>query len=158
MRSPDMPRLFRRQRQQMTDAERLLWFHLREREASSVTFKRQAVVGPYLADFISVEASLVVELDGEQHPGVAGDMMRNTFLVRRGFQVLRFWTHDVLVRTEAVMEVIDACVERRRDRGAGDAGWLQRWGPRRRRANRPMLSADSGTIAVCRIGAAWSDP
>lgn len=157
MRNADRTRRFRHQRQDMTDAERLLWFHLRDCTSSRVKFRRQGAVGPYVADFISLEASLVVELDGTQYPAAASDMMRNTFLVRRGFQVLRFWNHDVLVRTGMVLEVIHASVERRRDRGDGDAGWLQRWGVRRRRGEGPMPAAVSGTIAVCRIGAAWSD-
>ena len=158
MRNIDRTRRFRHQRQDMTDAERLLWFHLSDRARSTAAFRRQGVVEPYVADFISLAASLVIELDGAQHPAAASDMMRNTFLVRRGFQVLRFWNHDVLVRTETVLEVIDACVERRRDRGQGDAGWLQRWGRRARHVPGPMPSAVSGTIAVCRIGAAWTDP
>lgn len=50
---------------------------------------------------------LVVEVDGGQHAdAVAYDAARTGKLEARGFRVLRFWNDDVLMRTEAVLEVI----------------------------------------------------
>jgi len=95
-------------RRESTDAERLLWFHLRDRRLG-VKFRRQQPLGPYIVDFLSVEARLIVELDGSQHQQ-AVDADRTRFLERRGFRVLRFWNHDALVRTESVLDVILASV------------------------------------------------
>ena len=95
-------------RRESTDAERLLWFHLRDRRLG-VKFRRQQFVGPFIVDFLSLEAAVIVEVDGSQHQE-AVDAGRMRFLERRGFRVLRFWNHDVLVRTESVLEVILASV------------------------------------------------
>jgi adenine-specific DNA-methyltransferase len=54
-----------------------------------------------------VQRKLVVELDGGQHAvEVAADEKRSRFLEERGYRVLRFWNHDVLGNTEAVLERI----------------------------------------------------
>jgi very-short-patch-repair endonuclease len=54
-------------RKQATDAERLLWKHLRSRQLDGHKFRRQTPVGPYVVDFLSLEDRLVIELDGGQH-------------------------------------------------------------------------------------------
>ena len=96
-------------RRESTDAERLLWFHLRDRRLGA-KFRRQQPVGHFIVDFLSVEAAVIVEVDGSQHQE-AVDAGRTRFLERRGYRVLRFWNHDVLVRTESVLEVILANVD-----------------------------------------------
>ena len=106
--TPAKLRFARALRRESTDAERLLWFHLRDRRLG-VKFRRQQPVGPYVVDFLSIEAALVVELDGSQHHADL-DADRTRFLERRGHRVLRFWNHDVLVHTEAVLEQILATV------------------------------------------------
>ena len=106
--TPAKLRFARALRRESADAERLLWFHLRDRRLG-VKFRRQQPVGPYVVDFLSIEAALVVELDGSQHHADL-DADRTRFLERRGHRVLRFWNHDVLVHTEAVLEQILATV------------------------------------------------
>jgi very-short-patch-repair endonuclease len=54
-------------RQTMTDAERVLWRHLRNRQLSGFKFRRQHEVDRYIVDFVCTEALLIVELDGGQH-------------------------------------------------------------------------------------------
>jgi len=95
-------------RRESTDAERLLWFHLRDRRLG-VKFRRQQPIGPFIVDFLSVEAAVIIELDGSQHHEDV-DAGRTRFLERRGYRVLRFWNHDVLVHTETVLELILANV------------------------------------------------
>lgn len=96
-------------RRDATDAERLLWYHLRDRRLAGVEFRRQHPIGPFVADFLSLEAGIIVEGDGSRH-AAGTEAGRTRFLERRGFRVLRFWNHDVLVRTEAVLAVIHAAV------------------------------------------------
>src|SRR3989337_2010319 len=62
-----MKSLARLLRSQMTDAERLLWHHLRARRLSGFRFRRQLVIEPYIVDFACLEVKLVVEADGGQH-------------------------------------------------------------------------------------------
>jgi very-short-patch-repair endonuclease len=97
----------RRLRRTMTDAERRLWYHLRDRRLDGWKFRRQLPIGPFVADFVCLEARLVVEVDGGQHGGDY-DLARDAFLRRHGFAVLRFWNNDVLSRTHAVLVTIHA--------------------------------------------------
>jgi very-short-patch-repair endonuclease len=90
-----------------TDAERKLWQHLRGRQLFDYKFRRQYPIAGYIADFVCVEAKLVVELDGGQHlEQVEYDAERSRKLAINGYKVLRFWNDDVLLRTELVLEQI----------------------------------------------------
>jgi very-short-patch-repair endonuclease len=90
----------------MTEAERVLWLHLRQRRLGGFRFRRQHPVGPFVVDFMCVERRLVVEVDGSQHLQSVSDQARDAWLKQRGFGVLRFWNHDVLERTAQVLEAI----------------------------------------------------
>ncbi|MGJ7525670.1 endonuclease domain-containing protein [Variovorax sp. GB1P17] len=90
-----------------TDAEALLWYHLRDRRMADHKFRRQRPIGPYFADFACLEAKLIVELDGGQHVDAAlCDENRTRFLEAQGYRVLRFWNNEVLTQTDAVRERI----------------------------------------------------
>ena len=90
-----------------TDAEALLWHHLRDRRLAGYKFRRQRPIGTYFADFACLESALVVELDGGQHVEQAVyDDERTRFIESQGFRVLRFWNNDVLTQTPVVLEQI----------------------------------------------------
>ena len=94
-------------RQQQTDAENLLWRHLRDRQLAGHKFKRQFVIGTYFADFACTVKRLIVELDGGQHVEQAFyDDERTRFLESQGYRVLRFWNDQVLKEISAVLEEI----------------------------------------------------
>jgi len=98
--------LCRRLRADTTDAESLLWRLLRARRLVGVKFRRQHQFGPYILDFYSHEAKLVLELDGDGHAQPeqqARDAERTMFLEAHGLTVLRFSNRDVLQETEAVL-------------------------------------------------------
>ena len=95
----------RRLRGAMTDAEREIWHHLRNRALMGCKFRRQHPVGPYIVDFACLERRLVVELDGGQHQE-ASDAARTRLLSGHGFRVLRFWNNDVFERQDAVLAAI----------------------------------------------------
>ena len=78
-------------RQNMTDAERLLWRHLRGHRLGGVKFRRQQAIGPYIVDFVHFGARIVVEADGGQHNESASDERRDAWLQSQGFRILRFW-------------------------------------------------------------------
>ena len=99
----------RQLRHNQTDAEVLLWKHLRDRQLLGLKFRRQRPIGPYFADFACLEAGVVIELDGGQHNedhALAQDQEREAFMRQAGFTTLRFWNHEVLTQTEAVLEKI----------------------------------------------------
>ena len=97
----------KRLRHEMTDAEQRLWYYLRAHRFLGLKFKRQKPIGPYIVDFICTERWLVIELDDGQHQlQTEYDQQRERYLETRGYRVLRFWNHQVLAETEAVLEQI----------------------------------------------------
>jgi very-short-patch-repair endonuclease len=56
----------RRMRREATRAEAHLWNALRASHLGGWKWKRQVPFGPYILDFLSVDAALVVEVDGGQ--------------------------------------------------------------------------------------------
>jgi len=94
-------------RKRMTDAEMLLWRHLRSRNMNGLKFRRQHCIGHYIADFACVEKKLIIEVDGGQHAeDFDQDAVRTKFLNSKGWTVVRFWNNEVLQATEAVFEAI----------------------------------------------------
>jgi very-short-patch-repair endonuclease len=82
--------LARALRKRMTDAERLLWRHLRNREFGGWKFRRQYPVGPFIVDFICVEKNVVIELDGGQHADDSeSDLKRSDYLNKMAYRVFR---------------------------------------------------------------------
>lgn len=91
----------------MTDAERLLWRHLRGRRFERWKFRRQHQLSNYIVDFVCLAAGIVIELDGGQHlENAKNDEKRTAALKALGFRVVRFWNDDVLIRTDAVLDEI----------------------------------------------------
>jgi very-short-patch-repair endonuclease len=104
IRTGKLPRTLR---QTMTDAERTLWRALSSRQISGVKFRRQHPFGDYILDFVSLDAGLVIEVDGSQHGSqIEHDRLRTEDLEKAGFQVLRFWNHEVLQNIQTVKENI----------------------------------------------------
>ncbi|MGI8525642.1 MAG: endonuclease domain-containing protein [Pseudolabrys sp.] len=89
-----------------TDVERAVWLLLRDRRLNGIKFRRQVPIGPYVADFASIQHRLIVELDGSQHAGSLSDAVRDTFLAADGWRILRFWNNDVLSNRSGVLEAI----------------------------------------------------
>ena len=98
-------RLARLLRGRMTEAEQHLWLRLR-RQQLGVRFRRQHPVGPYIADFACIQPPLIIEIDGSQHLDSASDRQRDAKIATLGFRVRRYWNHDVLTRTDDVVEDI----------------------------------------------------
>lgn len=102
--APDHARTLRRA---STDAEKRLWRYLRDRQVAGFKFRRQVPIGPYVVDFVCLEARLIVEVDGGQHavPGI--DAVRTAYLKSEAFRVIRFWNNDVLANVEGVIRSIE---------------------------------------------------
>ena len=90
-------------RREMTDAERKLWFLLRDRRFSDAKFRRQAPVGPYIADFVCLRRKLIIEADGGQHFENPRDVARDRWLAREGYRVVRYSNLDILKNPEGVL-------------------------------------------------------
>jgi very-short-patch-repair endonuclease len=104
----------RRLRRNQTDAERMLWFRLRDRRLEGWKFRRQAPVDRFIVDFICADAKVIIELDGGQHSvQTQKDAERTAILESMGYLVLRFWNNDVLAKIEGVLETILHTLNRR---------------------------------------------
>ena len=100
-----------------TDAEQLIWRHLRNRQLLDMKFRRQHPVGAFIADFACLEAGLIVEIDGSQHsePQAAiKDEHRTLVLQQAGFDVLRFDNRQVLLEVDDVLASIHQWLSSRR--------------------------------------------
>lgn len=92
-------------RNNLTEAEKYLWYVLRDKNLG-VKFRRQAVIGPYIVDFVCFENKLIIEVDGGQHCQNQSDSVRDEWFSRQGFGVLRFWNNDVLENLDGVAQKI----------------------------------------------------
>ena len=103
------PEIFRRAlilRNKMTQAEKLLWEKLRNKQLG-VRFKSQHPIGRFIVDFYCHQAKLVVEIDGEIHDGQKEyDKGRVGEMEEYGIRVLRFRNHEVFEDIEGVVERI----------------------------------------------------
>ncbi len=94
-------------RQLSTDAERLLWRHLRDRQLAGLKFRRLRPFGNFIVDFVCLERRLVIEVDGGQHATQQQkDAHREAYLMGLDYRVLRFWNNEVLSNTKGVLETI----------------------------------------------------
>ena len=93
-------------RARMTDAEAKLWFALRDRGFANFKFRRQAPVGPFIADFVCYDVRVVVEVDGGQHAELRRDERRDRWFAANDFLILRFWNNDVLTNLAGVLTSI----------------------------------------------------
>jgi very-short-patch-repair endonuclease len=108
-RAVTMRPVVKRLRRTSTDAKRALWQKLRGGQVGGAKFRRQHQFGPYVLDFYCPKQRLAVEADGGQHydpAAIASDQARTAYLDSRGVRVLRFSNSEVLVRMEAVLEMI----------------------------------------------------
>ena len=96
----------RRLRANSTEAEKCLWRRLRRRTVAGFRWRRQAPIGPYIADFVCLEARVVVDGDGDQHADSRRDAVRDAWFAAQGFRTLRFWNHEILGNTDGVVEAI----------------------------------------------------
>ena len=100
----------RRLRRSMTEGERKLWSELREfRRLYGLHVRKQAPVGPYIADFAIHEKMIVIEVDGEHHflpERAEKDIRRDKWLAGQGYKVVRFTTGDLTDSFEGCIEEI----------------------------------------------------
>jgi adenine-specific DNA-methyltransferase len=99
----------RQLRRDMSDAERRLWYALRDRRFEGWKFRRQVSLGPYVVDFLCHSARLIVEVDGGQHSAEV-DARRTAFLESQGYRVIRFWNNDVWGNIDGVLQALDAAL------------------------------------------------
>lgn len=92
-----------------TPHEHILWEVLRAKRFENLKFKRQVLIGNYIADFVCEDKKIIIELDGSQHNTdvkISYDNVRTKYFNACGYKVLRFWNNDIDGNIEGVCEVI----------------------------------------------------
>lgn len=101
--------LRRELRKRQTDAEKVIWNLVRNKQILGFKFFRQYSVGNYILDFFCTEARLAIEIDGGQHAEPLNQIVdneRTEYLREQNITVIRFWNNEVLQNTEGVYETI----------------------------------------------------
>ena len=91
-----------------TDEERMLWRYLSTNKLG-IHFRRQHIIGCYIADFICLKRKLIIEVDGGYHSQeeqVIKDYYRTEDLERMGFKVLRFENEEITTSISSVLDII----------------------------------------------------
>ena len=94
-------------RKNMTKEERHLWFDFLR--YCTPRFRRQQILGNYIADFYCDKAKLVIELDGSQHTepdALAYDIHRSAYFESLGILVVRYYNSDINRNFSGVCEHI----------------------------------------------------
>lgn len=96
-------------RNNMPNAEIILWANIKGKQLEDYKFRRQYSVGPYVIDFYCPKLKLALELDGDSH-FVEGaqeyDRQRQDFIESFGIKFLRFTNNEVYENLEGVIDEI----------------------------------------------------
>ena len=95
-------------RKHPTQAESILWEFLRGKQLGC-SFRRQHVIGQFIADFVCLERNLVIEIDGGYHQlpeQQTSDEERSEWLNSQGLKVMRFTNDEILNNIEQVINRI----------------------------------------------------
>jgi very-short-patch-repair endonuclease len=112
----------RRLRSAMTLPEKRLWAELRKLD---LNMRRQALIGRYVADFVSHAAGLIIEIDGGRHDlpeAQLHDLERTAWLNGQGYRVIRFRNEEVLGDPHGVAQLIHAQITKTLSPLRGKAG------------------------------------
>jgi isobutyryl-CoA mutase len=92
-----------------TTEESILWNNLRGKQTGH-KFRRQHIIGQFIADFVCLKKGLVIEVDGGYHqlPEVKiSDEERTKQINEFGFEVLRFTNTQIINKIEVVLKAIE---------------------------------------------------
>jgi very-short-patch-repair endonuclease len=106
---PDLFRMADRMRKNATEAEKILWKHIKKFRSAGYVFRRQHPIDFYIADFYCHKLKLVIEVDGEIHDieeTREHDDGRTGHLEHFGIKVIRITNDEVLGNEELVIKQI----------------------------------------------------
>jgi very-short-patch-repair endonuclease len=107
VRDPRLLEYAKSMRSEMTEPERRLWEQVRAKRFEGIKFRRQHVIGRYIADFYSRDAMLIIELDGDTHAFQEEyDRVREQHFEALGYRVIRFINSDVMGNLDGAMEAL----------------------------------------------------
>ena len=96
-----------------TLAEMVLWKFLRGKQLG-INFRRQHIIGDYIADFVCLPQRLIIELDGGYHQlpsQIISDEERTVWLESKGYRVVRLTNEEVLGDIEGTIIKIKTYID-----------------------------------------------
>lgn len=100
-------------RRHPTQAESVFWERVRGKRLGR-RFRRQHIIGEYIADFVCLPLRLIVEIDGPYHAdgeARAHDEQRTQYLTRLGYKVIRFTNDQVICNTDQVISTLQTIMQ-----------------------------------------------
>ena len=96
-------------RNNMTEAEKIIWDKLKNRNVFKARFRRQHPIGIFIADFYCHECKLAIEIDGEIHlknEVIEYDDGRSHDIEKYGIKILIFTNNEVFTGLNNIIEKI----------------------------------------------------
>ena len=111
MRDSRLTSFARENRKVMSEPALRMWFELRAARFMGIKFRREKVIGPYIADFAANNPKLVIEIDGDTHDANdENDHIRTGILNQHGYRVVRYSNVDVMHNLEGVLMDLAAVI------------------------------------------------
>ncbi|WP_217183930.1 endonuclease domain-containing protein [Caldithrix abyssi] len=111
-------------RKNQTDAEKIFWQHVRNKNFKGLKFRRQKPVFYeynqrqkfFICDFICPKAKLIIEIDGGIHEKQKEyDKHRKEIIQLKQFKILRFKNEEILNNIDEVFNKIEECLFKTKD-------------------------------------------
>lgn len=105
-------------RKKSTEAEFILW-NLLKGNALGAHFRRQHIIGQFIADFVCLSCKLIIEVDGKYHQlpeQQITDEERTHWLESKGYKVVRFNNEQIIADTDSVINLINAYILNERNK------------------------------------------
>ena len=96
-------------RNNMTEAEKIVWDKLKNRKVFNARFRRQHPIRSFIVDFYCHEYKLAIEIDGEIHLKTEVneyDDGRSHDIEKFGIKILRFTNNEVFTNLNKIIEEI----------------------------------------------------
>jgi very-short-patch-repair endonuclease len=111
MRDTRLTAFARENRKTMSEPAKRIWLELRASRFMGIKFRREKVIGPYIADFAANDPKLVIEIDGDTHDADdENDRIRTGVLNQHGYRVVRYSNVDVMQNLEGILMDLAAVI------------------------------------------------
>ena len=100
-------------RNNMTEAEKIVWDKLKNRNDFKARFRKQHPIGSFVVDFYCHKYKLAIEIDGEIHlknEVVEYDDVRSHDIEKFGIKILRFTNNEVFTNLNKIIEEIQKTI------------------------------------------------
>ena len=115
MRDARMTAFAKANRKEMSEPALRMWLQLRAERFMGIKFRREKVIGDYIADFAANSPKLVIEIDGDTHDiDDPRDAIRTRYLETQGYRVVRYSNVEVMQNLEGVLMNLAAVIDEMR--------------------------------------------